>query len=190
MNNLLDYSHMIKTYVMVIDYNHNNHYCKCDHFIFCYTNIIKCKHYNMIIDNLPLFKILLNKNTEKQFKLPNEWNNSNISSDDLFKLILYIINFLEEIHDINYQYIKTTIILSFYILIINNYNNIKNLLYLLKPLLKNLNIKLKFYLSDIISVTKFKLLFKKYFFENPDKCIDIMHEWVFMIDELINTDLL
>ena len=41
MNNLLDYSHMIKTYVMITNYdeNHYNDYCKCDHFIFCYNKI-------------------------------------------------------------------------------------------------------------------------------------------------------
>ena len=185
MNNLLDYSHIIKTYVMVIDYNS----CMCDHFIFCYKNIIKCKYQNMIIDNLPLFKIILNKNIKKQFKLPNEWSNSNITSDELFKLILYIISFSEELNDSNkQQHIKTIISLSFYILIINNHNLIKKGLYLLKPLLKNLNVKLKFFLNDIDSINKLKSLFKEYFLENSDDSINIMNEWTIMINELINNN--
>ena len=198
MNNLLDYSHMIKTYVMITNYNENhndNHYnnCKCDHFIFCYNDqITKCKHYNIIIDNLPLFKIILNKNIKKQFKLPKKWNNSNITSNDLFKIIYYIINFLDEINDNNYDNnhnydinIKCIVSLSFYILIINNYNLIKNFKYLFKPLLLTSLNKLHFYLSDNISFDKFNAFFNDYFIEKPDECINIMKKWVNMLDELI-----
>jgi hypothetical protein len=198
MNNLLDYSHMIKTYVMITNYDENenhyndNDYCKCDHFIFCYNKqITKCKHYNIIIDNLPLFKIILNKNIKKQFKLPKKWNNSNITSNDLFKLIYYIINFLDEINDYydnNHDYdinIRCIVSLSFYILIINNHNLIKNFKYLFKPLLLNSLNKLNFYLSDNISIDKFNSLFKEYFIEKPDKCINIMKNWVSMLDEII-----
>ena len=184
MNNLLDYSHMIKTYVMVTKYD--NMECKCDQFIFCYNEqITKCKHYNIIMANLPLFKIIVNKKIKKQFKLPKEWNNSNITSHELFKVIYYIINFLDEINDSTEPHIKCIISLSFYILVINNYNLIKNMKHLLKPLLLNSINKLNFYLSDNISIEKFNSLFKKYFLEKPDKCINIMKEWVGMLDEII-----
>ena len=194
MNNLLDYSHMIKTYVMITNYN-ENHYnnCKCDHFIFCYNEqITKCKHYNTIIYNLPLFKIILNKNIKKQFKLPKKWNNSNITSNELFKMIYYIINFLDEIndnnHDNNHNYdinIKCIVSLSFYMIIINNYNLIKDFKYLFKPLLLNSLNKLNFYLNDNISIDKFNSLFKNYFIEKPDECINIMKNWINMLDEII-----
>ncbi len=202
MNNLLDYSHMIKTYVMKTNYdNYNDDYpnypinllmqfeCKCDQFIFCYnsSNIKKCKHYNMIINNLPLFKIILNKNNKKEFNLPKEWSNSNLTTDEFFKVILYIISFADESIDYitNKPYIKSIISLSLYILIINNHNNIKSVFYLLEPLLNNLKNKLAFYLSDDNSVEKLNGLFKKYFLEKPDKNLQIMHKWIIMIDELI-----
>ncbi len=199
MNNLLDYSHMIKTYVMKTNYDNDNYpnypinllmqfECKCDQFIFCYNsyNINKCKHFNMIINNLPLFKIILNLNTKKQFNLPKEWSNSNLTSDDLFKIILYIISFADESIDYitNKPYIKSIISLSLYMLIINNHNNIKNVLYLIEPLLNNLKNKLIFYLSDNNSIEKLTSLFKKYFIEKPEDNIEIMKTWITMIEEL------
>jgi hypothetical protein len=202
MNNLLDYSHMIKTYVMKVDYNHEYlNYplnilmqidCKCDQFIFCYNsyNINKCKHYNMILDNLPLFKIILNQYEKKTFKLPNIWSNSNLNSDEFFKIVLYIASFADESIDyiLNKPHIKTIISLSFYILIINNNNIVKNVLYLLEPMLINFKKKLIFYLSDEDSINKLNLLFKKYFMEKPEECINKMNNWVIMIDELITSD--
>ena len=202
MNNLLDYSHMIKTYVMKINYNTQSKNdnpmntnvlmqldCKCDQYIFCYnsSNINKCKHYNMIINNLPLFKILINKNTKKQFKLPKEWFNSNLTSDEFIKIVLYMVNFADESIDyiMNKPNIKSIISLSMYILFINNYNIIQNAMYILEPLIINLNKKLKFYLSDEESITKLNLVFKKYFLEKPENCINIMNNWIIMFDNII-----
>jgi hypothetical protein len=203
MNNLLDYSHIIKTYVMKIDYDNNqdNEYlnyplnllmqleCKCDQYIFCYNsyNIIKCKHYNKIIDNLPLFKILINQNTKKQFKLPKEWSSSNLTCDDFFKIVLYLISFTDESIDyiMNKPYIKSIISLSMYILFINNYNILQNVMYLLEPLINNLNKKIKFYLSDEDSINKLTLLFKKYFSDKPEDCLNIMNNWGIMLDNII-----
>ena len=204
MNNLLDYSHMIKTYVMKIDYNTqsiNHEYlnyplsmlmqldCKCDQFFFCYNsyNINKCKHYNMIIDNLPLFKILINQNTKKQFKLPKKWSSSNLTSDEFVKIILYMVSFADESIDyiMNKPNIKSIISLSIYILFINNYNIIQNVMYLLEPLMINLHKKLIFYLSDEDSIMKLNLLFKKYFSEKPEDCIHIMNNWVILFDNVI-----
>jgi hypothetical protein len=204
MNNLLDYSHMIKTYVMKINYNtqskNDNHPmntnvlmqldCKCDQYIFCYnsSNINKCKHYNMIINNLPLLKILINKNTKKQFKLPKEWFNSNLTSDEFIKIVLYMVNFADESIDyiMNKPNIKSIISLSMYILFINNYNIIQNAMYILEPLIINLHKKLKFYLSDEESITKLNLVFKKYFLEKPENCINTMNNWIIMFDNIIN----
>ena len=204
MNNLLDYSHMIKTYVMKINYNTQSKNdnpmntnvnvlmqldCKCDQYIFCYnsSNINKCKHYNMIINNLPLFKILINKNTKKQFKLPKEWFNSNLTSDEFIKIVLYMVNFADESIDyiMNKPNIKSIISLSMYILFINNYNIIQNAMYILEPLIINLHKKLKFYLSDEESITKLNLVFKKYFLEKPENCINTMNNWIIMFDNII-----
>ncbi len=202
MNNLLDYSHMINTYVMKTNFMVSEEYnldyplsllinleCKCDQYLFCYSSyeIKKCKYHNMIINNLPLFKIILNKNIKKQFNLPTEWNNSNLTSDDFFKLILYIISFTGESIDylMNTIHIKSIISLSLYILIINNHNIVKNMLYLIEPLLNNLKNKLNIYLSEDDSINKLKELFCKYYIASPNECIDIMHKWVKMLDELL-----
>ena len=204
MDNLLDYSHIIKTYVMKTNYdtqsiNYHEYLnypisileqleCKCDQYFFCYNsyNIIKCKHYNMIINNLPLFKILINKHTTKQFTLPKEWNNSNLTSDDFFKIVLYIVSFTDESIDyiMNKPNIKSIISLSIYMLFINNYNIIQNTMYLLEPLINNLKKKLIFYLSDEESITKLNFLFKKYFSENSEDCINIMNDWIIMFDSI------
>lgn len=69
-------------------------------------------------------------------------------------------------------------------LIINNHNNIKNVLYLIEPLLNNLKNKLIFYLSDNNSIEKLTSLFKKYFIEKPEDNIEIMKTWITMIEEL------
>ena len=205
MNNLLDYSHMIKTYVMKKEYdeiksegNYLNYpfsllmqnECKCDQFLFCYNSfdISKCKYYEMITDNLPIFKIILNRNIKKQFKLPKKWNNSNLNSNEFFKIVFYIVSFTDESIDyiMNKPYIKCIISLSLYCLIFNNHNNVKNVLYLLEPLLNNLKNKLNNYLSDEDSINKLKELFKRYYLEEPNECINIMHQWVKMFDELLS----
>jgi hypothetical protein len=205
MNNLLDYSHMIKTYVMRKDYDaeiksEGNYLdypysllmhieCKCDQFLFCYNSfdINKCKYNELIINNLPLFKIILNKNIKKQFKLPNEWNNYNLNSSDFFKIVFYIVSFTDESIDysMNKPHIKCIVSLSLYILIINNYDTVKKILYLLEPLLNNLKNKLNTYLSDENSINKLKELFDRYYLDSPDECINIMHQWVKMFDELL-----
>ena len=91
-------------------------------------------------------------------------------------------------HDNNHNYdinIKCIVSLSFYMLIINNYNLIKDFKYLFKPLLLNSLNKLNFYLNDNISIDKFNSLFKNYFIEKPDECINIMKNWINMLDEII-----
>jgi hypothetical protein len=141
----------------------------------------------MIINNLPLFKILINKNTKKQFKLPKEWFNSNLTSDEFIKIVLYMVNFADESIDyiMNKPNIKSIISLSMYILFINNYNIIQNAMYILEPLIINLHKKLKFYLSDEESITKLNLVFKKYFLEKPENCINTMNNWIIMFDNII-----
>ncbi len=204
MNNLLDYSHMIKTYVMRtdVDIQSEGNYlnypynilvqleCKCDQFLFCYNSfdINKCKYYELITNNLPLFKIILNKNIKKQFKLPNEWNNSNLNSSEFFKIIFYIVSFTDESLDymMNKPHIKCIVSLSLYILIINNHDVVKNILYLLEPLINNLKQKLNSYLSEEDSKNKLKELFNRYYLDSPDECINIMHNWVKMIDDLLS----
>jgi hypothetical protein len=200
MNNLLDYSHMIKTYVIKNTHSINEYLnypmnvvmqldCKCDQYFFCYnsSNIYKCKHYNMIIDNLPLFKIIINQHTKKQFTLPKEWSSSNLTSDDFFKIILYMVSFADESIDyiMNKPNIKSIISLSIYILFINNYNILQNAIYLLEPFMINLHKKIIFYLSDEESITKLNVLFKKYFSEKPEDCINIMNNWIIMFDNII-----
>jgi hypothetical protein len=165
--------------------------CKCDQFLYCFNScdINKCKYNKLIINNLPLFKIILNKNIKKQFKLPKIWSNSNLTSNDFFKIVFYIVSFTDESIDyiMNKPYIKSIISLSLYCLIFNNHNNVKNVLYLLEPLLNNLKNKLNNYLSDEDSINKLKELFKVYYLDNPDECINIMHKWNKMIDELLST---
>ncbi len=182
-NDNQDYDYLNYPYNLLIQME-----CKCDQFLFCFNtfDINKCKYYKMIIDNLPLFKIILNKNTKKQFRLPTNWSNSSLNSNDFFKIIFYIISFTDESIDylMNKPHIKSIISLSLYMLIINNHNNIKNVLYLIEPLLNNLKNKLIFYLSDNNSIEKLTSLFKKYFIEKPEDNIEIMKTWITMIEEL------
>ena len=137
--------------------------------------------------NLPLFKILVNQNTKTKFKLPKEWSNSNLTNDEFFKIVLYIISFADESIDytMNKPNIKSIISLSMYILFINNYTIIQNSMYLLEPLIKNLNNKLNFYLSDEESINKLTLLFNKYFSDKPEYCLNIMNKWVIMLDNIV-----
>ncbi len=164
--------------------------CKCDQFLFCYNsfNINKCKYYELITNNLPIFKIILNKNIKKQFKLQKEWSDSNLNSNEFFKIVFYIVSFTDESIDyiMNKPHIKCIVSLSLYMLIFNNHNNVKNVLYLLDPLLNNLKNKLNTYLSDENCINKLKELFKRYYLDSPDECINIMHEWVKMLDELLS----
>jgi hypothetical protein len=191
MNNLLDYSHMINTYVMCIDFPENNSECNCSEFINCYNSskLKNCKYYNLIINNLPLFKILINPNIKKKFMLPKKWNNSKLNPNEFFKLMFYIINFVDESPEyiIDKPYIKCIVSLSLYILIINNYNIVKKIIYVFDTLLINMIDKLKYnYLNNTDNVIKLNDLFKKYFKDSSDNCINIMYKWIILMDNLIN----
>ncbi len=183
-NDNQDYDYLNYPYNLLIQME-----CKCDQFLFCFNtfDINKCKYYKMIIDNLPLFKIILNKNTKKQFRLPTNWSNSSLNSNDFFKIIFYIISFTDESIDylMNKPHIKSIISLSLYILIINNHNNIKHILYLLEPLINNLKKKITVYLLEEESKNKLKELFNKYYLDTPDECFDKMNKWIKMLDDLI-----
>lgn len=192
MNNILDYSHMINTYVMCLDFPEDSistDECNCGQFINCFhsSKLKKCKYYNLIIINLPLFKILINPNIKKQFKLPKRWNNSNLNPNEFFKLMFYLVNFIDESYEyIDKPYIKCVIVLSLYILIINNYNVVKNILYVFDTLLINMVNKLKYdYLNNDNSIIKLNNIFNKYFKESSDNCINTMHKWTIIIDKLI-----
>jgi hypothetical protein len=50
---------------------------------------------------------------------------------------------------------------------------------------ENFYSKLNTYLSDENSINKLKELFDRYYLDSPDECINIMHQWVKMFDELL-----
>jgi hypothetical protein len=173
---------------MCIDFPENNSECNCSQFINCYNSskLKNCKYYNLIINNLPLFQILINPNIKKKYTLPKNWNNSKLNPNEFFKLMFYIINFVDESPEYitDKPYIKCIVSLSLYILIINNEIIIKNLIYIYETLIINMIDKLKYnYLLDE-NIIKLNLLFKKYF-ENPNECINNMYKWIIMLEELI-----
>jgi len=197
MNNILDYSHMIKTYIMITNFdgveNINASKCNCDKSIECFqiNELNNCKYYKLILDNLPLFNILINPNSKKKYSLPKESNKSDTDIVNFIKILLYIIKFKDESIDylLNKKYIKCVILLSIYILIINNYNIINNIMYLFEYFI----IKLKYdlnnnYLNNQDNINKLNILFNKYFKETPSECINIMKSWENIFDNLINDE--
>ena len=195
MNNILDYSHMIKTYIKVTEFDISNdkevNECKCDKQFECFQikQFNNCKYKKIILKNLPLFKILINPHIKKQFSLPKAFNNSNINLIDFIKIIVYIIKFKDESVDylLNNKYIKCITILSIYILIINNHNIMKNIMFMFEPFVFNIKEGLKLnYLGDEQNMNKLKMLFKKYFKNSPDECIKVMKKWDILLEQLIN----
>ena len=192
MNNLIDYSHIISKYVMTIDFPNENYNieCKCSKFLYCYQfkNLNECKYYNFIVDNIPLFKIFLEPNIKKCFKLPSKWENSNMTTNDFFKIIIYLINFKDESVDylLDKKNIRCVIVLSLYIIIINNHDIVKNILNICKPLIVNMMNKLKNdYLSNENNIIKLKTMFEKYFIDSPSDCINIMNTWIILMEECV-----
>jgi hypothetical protein len=190
MNNLMDYYHMINTYVMCDEFDEDITECTCELLINCYqlNNLNKCKYYDLIINNVPLLEILLNPNTQKKFSLPNKWHSSELNIIDFFKIIYYIVNFTDKSADyiINKNNTRCVVSLSLFIIIINNKDIISNLLFIYKTLIINMLDKLKNnYLVDENNINKLNILFKKYF-KNPNECIKSMHKWVEIMEELIN----
>jgi len=195
MNNILDYSHMIKTYIKItefdVNYEKEDIGCKCDKNFECFQikEFNNCKNKDVLLDNLPLFKILINPNTKIKFYLPNTFNNSNINLIDFIKMMVFIIKFKDESVDylLNKKYIKCITILSVYILIINNFNNIKNIMFMFEQFVFNIKEGLKLnYLGNDENMNKLKTLFKKYFKHSPDECIKIMNSWDTLLEQLLN----
>jgi hypothetical protein len=181
---------MINTYVRCVDFNEDTSECTCEQLITCYQldNLNKCKYYDLIINNVPLFEILLNPDTHTKFNLPNKWHNSELNITEFFKIIYYIINFTDKSTDyiINKNNTRCIVSLSLFIIIINNESIITNLLFIYKTLIINMLDKLKNnYLVYENNINKFNILFKKYF-KNHNECINSMHKWVEMMEELIN----
>ncbi len=191
MNNILDYSHIIKTYIMTSEFEPiDNIKCNCDKNIECFqiNELNNCKYYKLIIDNLPLFNILINPNNKK-YSLPKELSSSSIDVVTFMNILLYLIKFKDESIDylLNKKYIKCIILLSIYTIIITNYSIIKNIMYLFESLI----IKIKYdltnnYLNNEDNVNKLKVLFKKYFKESPDECINIMKSWDILLQNIID----
>ncbi len=192
MNNILDYSHMIKTYIMTTEFEPiNNTKCNCDKNIECFqiNELNNCKYSKVIIDNLPLFNILINLNYKHKFSLPKELSSSSIDVIAFMNILLYLIKFKDESIDylLNKKYIKCIILLSIYTIIITNHSIIKNLMYLFESLI----IKIKYdltnnYLNNEDNINKLKILFKKYFIESPDECINIMKSWDILLQNIID----
>lgn len=191
MNNILDYSHLIKTYVMMTSFDNNyNLKCTCDKSIECFqiNELIYCKNYKLILDNLPLFNILINPNFKKTYSLPKTSKNSDMDVVDFIKVLLYVIKFKDESIDylLNKKYIKCVILLSIYILIINNYNIIKNIMYIFESFIVKIRHDLNNnYLNNQDNINKLHIVFKKYFKESPDECINIMKNWEDILIDLI-----
>jgi hypothetical protein len=197
MNNILDYSHMIKTYIMITDFEENNdstnNSCKCDNYIQCFqiNEFNNCKNNKIIFDNLPLFNILINPNTKIKFILPKKFKTSNMDLINFVKILLYIIKFKDESIDflLNKEYIKSITILNIYILIINNYNIMQQIMFIFKPFVINIkNLLNDNYLNNDENLNKLNALFKKHFKHKPDECIHIMKSWGTLLDELINNE--
>ncbi len=195
MNNILDYSHIIKTYVMITDFNKldNNIKCNCDKYIECFQiNQLKyCKYNKLILNTLPLFSILIEPEIKTKFVLPKISKSSTTDLINFMKILLYIIKFKDESIDylLNKKYIKCIILLNIYILIITNYNIIKNIMYLFEPLIIKIKNDLNNnYLNNQDNINKLTILFKKYFKESPDKCINIMKNWEKILEKIINDE--
>jgi hypothetical protein len=195
MNNILDYSHMLKTYIMITNFdeleNIDNSKCICDKSIECFqiNELNNCNYYDLIIETLPLFKILINPNIETKFSLPKKFETSNIDLLKFTKILLYIIKFKDESVDymLNKKYIKCVVLLNMYILIITNYNIIKSIMYLFEPFIIKLKNDLNnYYLNNQDNINKLNILFKKYFKESPVDCINIMKSWEDLLNKLIN----
>jgi hypothetical protein len=192
MNNILDYSHMIKTYIMITEFEPiDDIKCNCDKNIECFqiNELHKCKYNKLIIDNLPLFNILINLNIKTKFSLPKELSSSSIDIVTFMNILLYIIKFKDESIDylLNKKYIKCIILLNIYTIIITNQTIIKNVMYMFESLI----IKLKYdltnnYLNNEDNINKLKILFKKYFKESPDECINIMKSWDVLLQNIID----
>jgi hypothetical protein len=82
-------------------------------------------------------------------------------------------------------YIKCVVILSLYILIINNYNIITNISYVFETFILNMNNKLKNNYLSINNNSKLNSFFNRYFIDSNIECINIMYKWIDMLDELI-----
>jgi hypothetical protein len=198
MNNILDYSHMIKTYVMVKEFNTANTdsdetICKCDKSFECFQikELKVCKYNKKLLNNLPLFKILINPDIKTKFILSNKFKESKLDVIDFIKILLYIIKFKDESIDylLNKKYVKCITLLSVYILIFNNYNILKNIMYLFEPLIINIKNNLKDnYINNEDNIYKLKKFFKKYIKQTPNDCINIMKNWDVLLDELIMLD--
>ena len=192
MNNILDYSHMIKTYIMTTEFEPiDDIKCNCDKNIECFqiTELYKCKYNKLIIDNLPLFNILINLNIKTKFSLPKELSSSPIDIITFMNILLYTIKFKDESIDylLNKKYIKCIILLNIYTIIITNHTIIKSVMYMFESLI----IKLKYdltnnYLNNEDNINKLKILFKKYFKESPDECINIMKSWDILLQNIID----
>ncbi len=193
MNNILDYSHMIKTYIMKTEFESSDiikNMCNCDKNIECFqiNELNNCKYYKLIIDNLPLFNILINPNNKK-YSLPKTLSSSSLDVVNFMNILLYIIKFKDESIDylLNKKYIKCIILLNIYIIIINNHNIMKNIMYIFESLI----VKIKYdltnnYLNNEDNITKLKILFKKHFRESPDECINIMKSWDTLLQTIID----
>jgi len=192
MNNILDYSHIIKTYIMTTEFEPiDNIKCNCDKNIECFqiNELYKCKYNQVIIDNLPLFNILINLNIKTKFSLPKKLSSSSIDIITFMNILLYIIKFKDESIDylLNKKYIKCIILLNIYTIIITNHTIIKSVMYMFESLI----IKLKYdltnnYLNNEDNINKLKILFKKYFKESPDDCINIMKSWDILLQNIID----
>ena len=91
---------------------------------------------------------------------------------------------------LNKKHVKCVLLLSMYILIINNHNIINyliNSINVFKLLVSNIRNNLKDQcLNNEQNISKLKVFFKKYFKQKPDDCINIMKNWEILFNELIN----
>jgi hypothetical protein len=197
MNNILDYSHMIKTYIMITEFepeiNKNllDNLCKCDNHIQCFqiNEFNNCVNNKIIFENLPLFNILINSKTKIKFILPKKFKTSKIDLITFVKVLLYIIKFKDESFDflLNKKYIKPITILSIYIIIINNYNHMQHIMFIFKSFVINIkNLLNANYLNNNENLDKLNALFKTYFKHKPEECINIMKSWDELFEKLIN----
>jgi hypothetical protein len=192
MNNILDYSHMIKTYIMVTEFEPINK-CTCENNIQCFqiNELNNCEYKELIFDNLPLFNILVNPNTKIKFILPKKIKKSNMDLVDFVKVLLYIIKFKDESIDfvLNRKHIKTITILSLYVLIIKNYNIMTHIMFIFRPFVSNIKKILNDdYLNNNDNINILRAFFKKYFTYTPDECINIMKSWDTILDKLIKEE--
>jgi hypothetical protein len=165
--------------------------CKCENSsILCFENndIKNCINKNLILENLPLFEILINDNVERKYKLLD--NHDSIvffSLNDFNKILEYLVSFYSESAEYNLlDEKKCIIIVSLYSFIIKNYNIIKTLSVLYEDFIKLLIMKLIFKFLINENINKFNDLFNKYFIDPPSKCIEIMYKWVEMLYKIIN----